>query len=79
MRIALPLAVPVVLVASLVFMDMLEDNSVASLKPLEQGKYIDIRENQIDRYFHWSQDCLKGLEAPMNREQLHCWMSFMRN
>lgn len=64
MRIALPLAVPVVLVASLVFMDMLEDNSVASLKPLEQGKYIDIRENQIDRYFSLEPRLLERLGSP---------------
>lgn len=51
LRIAAPLAVPIVLAASLLFLDLLEDNSIDALRHREQGQYIDIRESYIDRYF----------------------------
>lgn len=64
LRTALPLAVPVVLVASLLFMDLLKDNSIDTLRHQEQGQYIDIRKNQIDRYFALEPRILQKLGSP---------------
>lgn len=47
---ALPFAVPVVLVTSLLFADILNDNRIDGLISEETGKYADIRQDYMDRY-----------------------------
>lgn len=61
MKLVLPAAIPVVIVAAFVFTDLFTDNKIHSLQHQDEGRYANITEEQVDRYMSLESKVLKKL------------------
>lgn len=60
-KLALPAALPLIIIAALTFADLFSDNRIHALQHQDQGKYADIAEEQVDRYLSLESKVLKKL------------------
>lgn len=70
MRLVLPAALPVVIIAAFVFSDLLSDNRIHALQHQDQGKYANIAEEQVDRYMSLESRVLKKLGGLKEQKDL---------
>lgn len=69
-KFALPVALPLIIVAAFVFTDLFSDNRIHALQYQDQGKYANIAEDQVDRYMSLEYKVLKKLNGLTSENNL---------
>jgi hypothetical protein len=70
MKLALPVAIPVIVITALVISDLSGANRVQSLKYRDQGRYANITEDQMDRYLSLESRMLNKLDGIVGEKDL---------
>ena len=63
MKLALPAAIPLIIITAFVLTDIFSDNRIHALQYKDQGKYANIAEEQVDRYLSLESKVMKKLNG----------------
>ena len=70
MKLALPVALPLIIITAFVFTDLFSDNRIYALQCQDQGKYGNVIEDQVDRYLSLESKVMKKLDGYKGKKAL---------
>lgn len=70
MKLALPAALPLVVITAFIVTDLFSDHSIHALQHQDHGKYANIAEEQVDRYLTLESRVLKKLDGVSGQKSL---------